>query len=75
MTTQAKDNWPLGEATARTAVGEVKEREAAPRAKRTVKMTEAQRRAGGDRLLRARAMKGQIKDPATLKRLGLTPPE
>ena len=73
MTAQAKENWPLGEPTGRTAVGEVKDRERAPRAKRT--MTEAQRRAGGDRLLRARAAKGQIKDPATLKRLGLMPRE
>lgn len=70
MTPQAKDNWPLGEPTVRTAVGEVKQRETT-RTKRTIKMTEAQRQASRDRLLMARAAKGQIKDPAVLKRLGL----
>jgi len=77
MTPQAKENWPLGDPTARTAVGEIKEREhqkaVDPRAKHMVKMTEGQRQQEGDRLLRARAAKGQIKNPETLKRLGLTP--
>ena len=77
MTPQAKENWPLGAPTARTAVGEVKEREhvqsVAPRAKHMARMTEGQRQTEGDRLLRARAAKGQIKNPETLKRLGLLP--
>jgi len=77
MTDQAKANWPLGEPTARTAVGEVKMRERAhlaevpAKSKHMAQMTEAQRQQNRDRLLRGRAAKGQIKNPETLKRLGL----
>jgi hypothetical protein len=76
QTPAAKANWPLGDPTVRTAVGDVKNRErvTAP-ASRKPQMTEAQRQVNRDRLLLGRALKGQIKNPETLKRLGFAPRE
>jgi hypothetical protein len=52
MTPQAKDNWPLGDPTLSTAVGQVKARE------KTKKVyTEAEKKVLGDRLAAGRAAK------------------
>lgn len=78
MTSVAREHWPLGEPTARTAVSEVLEREAreatappAPRARKAAKvrkarrpMTDAEKQALKDRFAAGRAAKQQQREQA-----------
>ena len=56
QTPLSKENWPLGEPTATTALGAVKAAEARPERAKKV-WTDAERKAAGDRLKKAREAK------------------